>query len=559
MSDDSNMQDIVLAALDASGDVAYFWDNASDRMTFYGKTDALFGADVVVPDGESFHARVNAEDLRRRLALLSEVSLASRVFDCEYRVRRSDGKLCWVQDRGRIFPAESGKPARTTGTLRIVTDRKVAEAEERDSAIYDALTGHYNRSRLREALDHALSHAQRYAQRGGYMVIGIDGLSQITDVHGSDNADQVIVTVGRRLEDSVRTTDVIGRTDDGCFGIVLSRCAEDGLAAAADKIIAKIAAEPIVISSGSIPVTVSVGGVVFPDVAKTPTGAMSDSDNAYREASKQGTGQFSLHQLSAHQVSHRGAHTILGAALLDALRDDRIALAYQPVVRANDGATAYHETLLRVVGEESGPFEASVFVPVAEQLGHSRHIDRRVLELAVADLVEHPDASLAINISAFTTTDRSWLRLFGSLVKGRPEIARRLMVEITETAEIYDFEDAARFVSAVRDLGCRVALDDFGVGYTSFRHLKSLPVDVVKIDGSFIRGIATKRESQEFLDTLLGLTHSFGVETVAECVEAEADRDYLLDRGVTYLQGWIYGRPELDGLEESVRSSSSAA
>lgn len=559
MSNHSSMQAIVLAAISASGDVAYSWNLISDALNLFGDTEALFGPGVTVADGEAFHARVNAEDLPQRLAALSGQAKAKEGFDCEYRLRRSDSRLCWVHDRGCVDFDENGKPCGMTGTLRVVTDRKTAEEGDRDRAVYDALTGHYNRSRLREVLDHSLSQTRRYTQQGAYMVVGVDGLSEIVDIYGEEVADRVIIGVGRCLEDTVRTTDVIGRIGGGRFGIVLSRCEEAGLSAAANKIIASFATAPIVIDGRAIPVTVSIGGVMFPEVAKTPTGAMSNGDSAHVQAAQQGSGQFVLHQLSPHQASRRSAHSVLGATLLDALRDERIALAYQPVVRSSDGSTAYYETLLRVVGDESGPFEAAVFVPVAEQLGHSRHIDRRVLELAVADLVAYPEVSLSINISAFTATDRSWLRLFRSLVGGRPEIARRLVVEITETAEIYDFEDAARFVMAIRNIGCRVALDDFGVGYTSFRHLRSLPVDTVKIDGSFIRGIAENRENQKFLDTLLDLTRSFGVDTVAECVEVAQDRDYLIDRGVNYLQGWIFGRPELDALTANSQSSPSVA
>jgi len=128
----------------------------------------------------------------------------------------------------------------------------------------------------------------------------------------------------------------------------------------------------------------------------------------------------------------------------------------------------------------------------------------------------------------------------------RGAFANRLTVEITETAKLHDFEEAFRLVTAVRKLGCRVALDDFGAGHTSFRQLKSLPVDVVKIDGSFIRGIAQNDANKKFLSILLSDTNAFGIETVAECVEQPMDRDYLSTSGVTYLQGWLCGRPALD-------------
>lgn len=548
MTVDFNSPDTALAALLASGDIAYALNIVSNRIQFVGDTTVLFGKGAVVADGDSFNSRLSAEDLPGRLAALKNSGAEDGAIDLEYRLRRTDGAFCWVHDRGRFEFDESGKPVRLRGTLRAITDRKAAAEGERDRTLYDGLTGHYNRSRLREAVAHSLSHARRYTQQGAYLVVGIDELSTIRERLGTEVADQIVVAVGQRLEDGVRATDVIGRIEENRFGIVLSRCAESGLSAASENIIGRFSADPIQTTWGPIPITVSIGGVTFPDTAKTPAGAMKDAETAYREAEKQGGGSYSLHRLTRHQVARESAHRVLGLELQEALREDRIALAYQPVVRSADSSIAYHETLLRVVGQESGPFEASLFVPVAEQLGYSRQIDRQVLDLAVADLVRHPDIALAINISGLTVTDRSWLRSLGSFVQGRPEVARRLTVEITETAEIHDFEEAVRFVAAVRNFGCKVALDDFGVGYTTFRHLRSLPVDIVKIDGSFIRGIAENRENQEFLDSLLALTRSFGVDTVAECVESIADRDYLLKCGVNYMQGWIFGRPELDAL-----------
>ena len=548
-----NNQDVVLSALMAAGDVAYSWDLQSDQITFFGHSDALFGAGAAVSDGKSFRARLHAEDEPH--APVTEAAVGDQQFDREYRLRRDDGDFCWVHDRGRLSFGPDGQPLRILGSLRIVTDRKASEGGQRDGVIYDALTGHFNRTRLREVIDHAMSRARRYTQQGAFMVVGIDRLKEMADAQNDTACDQVIVGVARRLEDSVRATDVIGRLTDRCFGVVLSRCDEDGLQAAADNIIANISSKPFATGSGSVAATVSIGSVMFPDVAKTPTGAMRGAENAYVEASRRGSGQYDLYRLSKGQELQQSSQSVLGAALLDALRDERIALAYQPVVRSSDGTVAYHETLLRVVGEESGPFDASVFIPLAEQLGHSRRIDRRVLELAVSELDRHADIRLAVNISGLTTSDRSWLRLLSSLVNNRHEIAGRLTIEITETAEIHDVEEAYRFVSAVRDMGCRVALDDFGAGYTSFRQLRSLPVDIVKIDGSFIRGIAQNRENQAFLDSLLAYTTEFGIETVAECVEVATDRDYLFARGVTYLQGWIFGRPELDWPTARLQSS----
>lgn len=175
-----------------------------------------------------------------------------------------------------------------------------------------------------------------------------------------------------------------------------------------------------------------------------------------------------------------------------------------------------------------------------------RPVDRMTLELAVKELTENPLAKIALNVSGLTTTDRSWLRSAVAFLRNRPDVAGRLMVEITETAGLEDVDACARFVSILRDLGCRVALDDFGAGYTSFRHLKQMAVNMVKIDGSFIRNISQNRDNLVFVRTLIDLARNFNLETVAECIETEEEARLLADEGVDFLQGYAFGQPMME-------------
>ena len=185
------------------------------------------------------------------------------------------------------------------------------------------------------------------------------------------------------------------------------------------------------------------------------------------------------------------------------------------------------------------------FMPVVEELGMIRAVDLRVLELAVRDLSQNPGVRLALKVSGLTATARQWRRSAIAVLRDKPEIAARLMVEITETAGLEDMEECAQFVRTLRQLGCKVALDDFGAGYTSFRHLKSLAVDLVKIDGSFVRGIARNSDNLIFVRTLLDLVRNFNLGSVAECVETEEEILLLAREGVCYLQGNAVGEPLL--------------
>ncbi|MGH7033399.1 MAG: EAL domain-containing protein, partial [Stellaceae bacterium] len=206
----------------------------------------------------------------------------------------------------------------------------------------------------------------------------------------------------------------------------------------------------------------------------------------------------------------------------------------------------YHECLLRMIAEDGRIVMAGAFVPAIEQLGFIRIIDRFVLETAVAEAAEHKDICLGINISGLTATDRPWLRTFTSLLRNKPEVARRLLVEITETEALHDIEESVRFVGTLRDLGCRVALDDFGAGFTSLRHLQALAVDIVKIDGSFVRNLTQSADNQVFLRHLVGLARGLNLQTVAECVETAEEAAILRHEGVGFLQGYYFGAPSLE-------------
>ncbi len=236
----------------------------------------------------------------------------------------------------------------------------------------------------------------------------------------------------------------------------------------------------------------------------------------------------------------------IGDGVQEALKEDRILLAYQPVVDAKSHGVSYFECLVRMYDREGALVPAAQFIPAIEQLGLMRSIDNRVRDLAIAALERFPEVNLAINISGLTATERSWLRGLVARLKGRSDLASRLIVEITETTALMDIDETSRFVSSLRALGCRVALDDFGAGFTTFHHLRALTVDVVKIDGSFIRAITGDKENQIFIRNLLALAETLGVSTVAECVETEEDANYLTREGVSLLQGYYFGRPEVD-------------
>lgn len=236
----------------------------------------------------------------------------------------------------------------------------------------------------------------------------------------------------------------------------------------------------------------------------------------------------------------------IGTIVKQALRQERLFFAFQPVVSAATGAVDYFECLLRMHDEAGNPVPTAEFISTIEHHRLIGLVDRFVLEKAIEELTRHPGVRLGFNVSGLTACDREWLRSLTTRLRNRPDLARRLVVEITETAALHDMAESARFVDTLRQTGCRVALDDFGAGHTSLRHLQSLRIDIVKIDGSFVQNFAARVENQVFLRHLLELTQGFGLETVAECVESAEDARLLRAEGIGYLQGYHVGAPSTE-------------
>lgn len=539
---------VIRAALAAAGDVAYEWDLLTDRLAWFDGTGRPFGLDSPdgIATGDRFNQRIHPQDLPRRLETLSRLYQGDLGYDCHYRVRLANGEHRWHHDRGTAEISPTGRVVALRGTLRAVDGgAHAADSRLEYRANYDELTGHYNRSRLRESLDHVLYYAQRYDTHGAFIVIGIDKLTLLNQAFGYEIADSVIVEVGRRLDKSLRASDIVGRIGGDRFGVVLAQCPEADLAIAAEKILEAMRCEPFETAAGPVRVTVSIGGVSFPAAVRTAQDAMAKADIALERAEQSGRDRYWIYTYSEEQLKNHRRNIVIAEQVQRALREDRLVFAYQPVVDAQTLETAYYECLLRMV-QPNGDIECAYsFMPVVEELGMIRAVDLRVLELAVRDLSESPAVRLALNVSGLTTTDRQWRRTAVAMLRNKPQIASRLVVEITETAGLEDMEECARFVRTLRQLGCTVALDDFGAGYTSFSHLKSLAVDMVKIDGSFVRGIAGNPDNLVFVRTLLDLARNFNLGSVAECVETEEEIRLLAREGVRYLQGNAVGEPRL--------------
>jgi EAL domain-containing protein (putative c-di-GMP-specific phosphodiesterase class I) len=308
-------------------------------------------------------------------------------------------------------------------------------------------------------------------------------------------------------------------------------------------------------SVGAVAVTISVGAVLLPDHAATAQATIGRALQTLDGARNDRNDPFAFYRPCERRESERRRTVGIADEIVRALNDRRLMLALQPIVTSRSREPELYECLLRLRRLDGSIAAAADFIPVAEQFGLAKLVDHRALELAAEILRTNPTIKLALNVSAATATDPQWLTSLEAFTGKDRSQTERLTVEITETAAISDLEETSRFVSALKALGCRVALDDFGAGYTSFRNLKMLGVDMVKIDGSFIQNLRTQAEDEIFVRTLVELARQFGVTTVGEWVGDEETAQMLEKAGVAYLQGYFFGVPELAEESVAVRST----
>jgi EAL domain-containing protein (putative c-di-GMP-specific phosphodiesterase class I) len=278
-----------------------------------------------------------------------------------------------------------------------------------------------------------------------------------------------------------------------------------------------------------------------PRYARNADEAVNRAQETLDMAKRRRAGSFSLWRPNVERDAQRRVNIRVTDEIVTALNERRIVMAFEPVVEARSRDAAFYECLVRMEQNDGQILLAPDIVPVAEKLGLIRLVDHRVLELVVAELAAAPDVQLSLNISPDTTMDPDWWASIESLMRAHPGVAERLIVEITETVAIQDIDDVRGFVTRLKNFGSRIAIDDFGAGYTSFRNLRKLGVDIVKIDGAFVQNIARSADDRAFVQTLIDLARRLEIKTVAEWVQDDESAHLLRDWGCDYIQGRLIG------------------
>jgi diguanylate cyclase (GGDEF)-like protein len=529
------------------GDVAYEWKIDTDAITWSDNAVERLGVGSreAIASGRAWAQRIEAAPGQSRFDVVTRTGLRDDgngvPYQVRYALRAADGEQVWLEDIGRWFAGADGLPARAHGIVRIVTERYRREAELERLAYYDAHTGEMNRNRLVETLAATLDESIRFRTSCGFLLVAIDNLGHLNQAYGFSAADEAIAQVAKRIRAQMRGADHLGLFSGNKFGLILKNCTPEDMAVAADRLLNSVRNDTVQTAAGPLAVTITIGGVTAPRHARTVDEILDRAQDALDTARSRRHGSFQAYQPNVERDAARHDNVRATDEIVAALNERRIVVAYEPVIEADSGHIAFYECLMRVKRADGTFAQAHEIIPVAERLGLVRLLDHRVLEMVVQELQAVPSLHASVNVSPASTIDPNWWHGLGAMLKAHPGVGERLIIEITETSAIRDIDEARGFVARVKELGCQIAIDDFGAGYTSFRNLRKLGVDIVKIDGAFIQHIMYSEDDRAFAHTLIDLAHRLGLKTVAEWVKDDAAAELLRGWGCDYLQGELVG------------------
>lgn len=530
--------------MSAAGNVGYHWDLKADHIVWFGEWQRFFGSTRSFPphNAEAFSETVFPED--RYLVF----GTGEENIDRKYRLRLPDGKIIWVNEKGTIERDGSG-PLRQCGMLALVEEAAPSEQglQNNEGNDLDQLTHKPNRNYMMAQINRSLAGSKGDRQSGIYLVIGIDKMAFVNEAVGPKSADTMLVNVAERIAEMVPGRTLVARVGGDLFGILLSGEAGRNSEEIAEKILQSFRDQPVQAATGPIFITVSIGSIKLANqLPATAAEVMIRAEQALCEARLRGRNMLVEYQESSPNSEARRTTMEMGERFKYALKNKQLRLAYQPVIDAATGHVVFYEALIRMFKENGEAIPAAEFVPAIEELGLALDLDYHVLDLALQELENYPDLRLAMNISGFTAARADWPEYLGSKLRDKPNVAQRLIVEITETVAITDVHETQRFAETLTSLGGKVAIDDFGSGFTSIRHLRSLSLSIMKIDREMLSNLLNNSEQEHLVRMMIAIARGLGLKTVAEGVETEDVARWLQNEKVDMMQGYYFGRPSID-------------
>jgi diguanylate cyclase (GGDEF)-like protein/PAS domain S-box-containing protein len=534
---------------EGANDGLWVWDITTDVKTVSERGWSMLGfPEQAVTTKESWKKEiVHPDDLPQMLAEMERhFSGQTPFYQMEYRAKTASGGYRWILSRGKAAFDGNGQPLQMAGSYTDITDSKFKEEKIRHMAYYDALTGLANRERLTESVKLALEANRQKGGRGALIFIDIDNFKLINDTYGHSWGDKLLVSLGSRLVSLVDKVGLAARLGGDEIVILLPEMDSYGeVTGYADKIM-RVLEQPTTVNSHIFPITASAGIAVFPEHGDNVEELLRNADMAMYSAKTSGKHTYRFFDKSMHDMVVE--KTLLEARLRQAIQNNELRLYYQPEYNLTTGQIDGFEALVRWQSPDYGMVPPLRFIPLAEEMGLIVAIGNWVLKTACAfnqELYAHCQKRLrtSVNISVVQLVQEDLVQIVKDVLDETGLPPEYLELELTESVLMERFEENTRKLQSLRAMGVRIALDDFGSGYSSLTYLKKLPITALKMDKTFIDDIAVGDNNVTITGSIIEMAHELGLVVVAEGVETEEQFAYLKHKGCDIIQGYLISQP----------------
>jgi diguanylate cyclase (GGDEF)-like protein/PAS domain S-box-containing protein len=547
--------DAVIAA-DELGNVSYL-NPAAEQMTGWRSEEA---------QGQPlrFVYHIINETTRKSLehpAMLGVLDCPIAGLDTHTLLISRTGRELAIEDTAAPIRNSDGDTVGAIVVFRDVTQQRRMQKELTWQASHDALTGLVNRREFEVLLERMLSSVREHDKQHVLLYLDLDQFKVINDTCGHVAGDELLRQITGLMLPLIRDRDTLARLGGDEFGILLEGCLVPQGQQIAHKLLQSLEDFRFVWQGKIFRIGVSIGLVGINAGNGSGPGVMSAADAACYMAKEKGRNRIWVHQDDDRESTQRQGEMEWVSRIMHAFDENRFVLYFQSVIPLSvTNELPYREVLVRMLDEEGDLIPPMAFIPAAERYGVMSSVDRWVVKTAFAWLSGHPsEERLAINISSQSLGDEDFLDFVMEQFKASHLSPRRICFEITETAAIANWNRATHFISALRTLGCRFALDDFGSGMSSFAYLKNLPIDFIKIDGAFVRDMIDDEVDFAMVEAVNRIGHVMGIRTTAEYVENDEILEKLRELGVDYAQGFGLHTPQPLESSPKNRSEDSAA
>jgi diguanylate cyclase (GGDEF)-like protein/PAS domain S-box-containing protein len=553
-------QDTFRAVVEQISAITYTWSwREGEYFVVYSspQIESILGytPEEWAADPTAWYDWVHPEDRNAVIEENKRCEFTAESFAMQYRMTRKDGRVIWVEDSWVVVDSEHGRRRVFQGVVFDITERKIAEEEIAFLAHNDKLTRLPNRAFFERTLEMAISRARRHRLGITVLFLDLDNFKLVNDSLGHHAGDDLLIQLADRLRLATRDADLVARQGGDEFLVLLSDIDGEGpslderetstiVADAVARRIEEALQEPFELGGTSIRVSASIGISRFPKDGVDPETLLRSADAAMYQAKRFARGGHSFSAARGEQPLEKLA---LSTMLHRAVEEQRWLLHYQPIVQLSTGRMIGVEALIRWREPDGTMIAPDDFIPLAEELGLIETIGDWVMQEAARQQRAWADQGLDLEMSVNLSPRQLWADAVTSRLLGRLESARvdprRFVVEITESAAMTDVGRTQQVLGELHASGLSLAIDDFGTGYSSLSRLRDMPVDILKIDRSFIREVDKDRSLAGMVRAMIELARSQGMIPVAEGIETEGELSFLRSAGCVLGQGYHFAKP----------------